>query len=129
VVEAASHTTGIYGFTLSGESLPSLYIFSSDAAQEENFKFDPKICKGLPCITARYGNADATEQPSRVAVRRKGSMDTTLWHDLHRDVYLKIYKGRLSPEPVCDLITRKLLSGPLIAKTDSGPGRLSKEQF
>ena len=83
VVEAASHTTGVYGFTLRGESLPPLYIFSSGAAHEENYKFDLKICKGLPCVTARYGSADATEQPSRVAVRKKGSMDTTLWHDLH----------------------------------------------
>ena len=33
----------------------------------------------------------------------------------------------MSPEPVRDPISRKLLSGPLIVKTDSGPGRLLKE--
>jgi hypothetical protein len=54
-------------------------------------------------------------------------MDTSLWHDLHCDVYLKIYKGRLLPEPIRDPVTRKLLSGPFIVKTDSDPGQLSKE--
>ena len=49
-------------------------------------------------------------------------METTLWHDLHCDVYLEIYTGRLLPEPIRDPTTCKLLSGPLIVKTDSGPG-------
>jgi len=38
-----------------------------------------------------------------------------------------LYEGRLSPEPIRDPVTMKLLSGPLIVKTDAGPGRLSKQ--
>jgi hypothetical protein len=52
-------------------------------------------------------------------------MDTTLWHDLHRQVYRKLYEGKLAPEPVRDPKTCKLLKGPLLVKTDTGPGRLA----
>ncbi len=31
------------------------------------------------------------------------------------------------PEPICDPVTKKLILEPLVVKTDSGPGRLSKE--
>ncbi len=40
---------------------------------------------------------------------------------------MKCYKDQISPEPVCDPATGKLLKGPLIVKTDAGPGRLSQE--
>jgi len=44
-----------------------------------------------------------------------------------KDVYVPLYKGRLSPEPIHDPVTMKLLSGPLIVKMDAGLGRLSKQ--
>ena len=53
-------------------------------------------------------------------------MDTGLWHQLI-EVYLLHYNGRISKVPVRDPLTNKLISGPLIIKTDAGPGRLSKE--
>ena len=54
-------------------------------------------------------------------------MDTGLWHLLHREIYCKLYEGKIAPEPVRDPITGKMLKGPLMVKTDSGPGRLSSE--
>ena len=36
-------------------------------------------------------------------------------------------RGKISPFPVCDPITKKLITGSLIEKTDGGPARLSKE--
>jgi len=54
-------------------------------------------------------------------------MDTGLWHQLIRDVYLPCFEGRISPKPIRDPLTNKLISGPLVVKTDAGPGRLSKE--
>jgi len=54
-------------------------------------------------------------------------MDTPLWHELNKKVFLKSYKGRLSPVPIRDPITKKLLRGPLISKTDSGPGHLATQ--
>ena len=43
------------------------------------------------------------------------------------DLPTSLYEGRISPEPIRDPVTMKLLSGPLIVKTDAGPGRLSKQ--
>ncbi len=54
-------------------------------------------------------------------------MDTTLWHDLHCQVYCRLYEGKFMPEPVRDPKTCKLLKGPLLVKTDSGPGQLANE--
>ena len=64
---------------------------------------------------------------SYISVRLKGSMDTGLWHQLLRSIYTPLYEGRISLEPIRDPLTNKLISGPLIVKTDGGPGRLSKE--
>ena len=127
LVESSSHTTGVYGFTLRGECLPPLYILSSSAMNVDNYKFDVRICETLPEVVASYGQDVPSSHASRIAVRRKGSMDTGLWHLLHRQVYVKLYEGRLAPEPVRDPMTGKMLKGPLIVKTDSGPGRLSSE--
>ncbi len=38
-----------------------------------------------------------------------------------------MFAGEISPKPVCDPLTNKLVSGPVIIKTDGGPGRLAKE--
>jgi hypothetical protein len=64
---------------------------------------------------------------SSICMRHKGSMDTGLWHQPVRDLYMHLYEGCISPEPICNPVTKKLILGPLIVKTDSGPGRLSKE--
>jgi hypothetical protein len=54
-------------------------------------------------------------------------MDTGLWHQLICDFYTPCFEGRISPEPIRNPLTNKLISGPLIIKTDAGPGRLWKE--
>ena len=54
-------------------------------------------------------------------------MDTPLWYDLNHQAFLKCYKGKISPVPVRDPVTKKLLRGPLINKTDSGPDRLASQ--
>jgi hypothetical protein len=99
LVESSSHTTGVYGFTLQGECHPPLYILSSSAMNVDNYKCDVRICETLPEVVASYGQDVPSLHPSRIAVRRKGSMDTGLWHLLHWQVYVKLYEGRLTPEP------------------------------
>ena len=126
-VKSAAHTTGVYGTTCGGEPLPPLYIFSTSAKDEEKYTYDPLIGKTLPMVTTKYADPLHKTRPSFVVVRETGSMDTRLWHDLNRLVYIPCFKDRISPEPVRDPVTQKLISGPLIVKTDSGPGRLSKE--
>ena len=127
IIDNAYHTTGVYGFTLRGEALPPLYILSTSSSNEENYRLDPLICEGLPIVTAKYAQDEFKTHPSRVAIRRKGSMDTGLWHQLCRDCYLPCYKDCIAAEPVRDSVTGKLLKGPLIIKTDAGPGRLSRQ--
>ena len=126
-VKSAAHTTGVYGTTCGGEPLPPLYIFSTSAKDEENYTYDPLIGKTLPAVTTKYADTLHKTRPSYVVVRETGSMDTRLWHDLNRLVYIPCFKGKISPEPIRDPVTQKLISGPLIVKMDSGPGRLLKE--
>jgi hypothetical protein len=59
--------------------------------------------------------------PSHVVLRHTGSVDTSLWHELNRAVYIPCFKGKISAEPVRDPVTLKLISGPVITKTDAGP--------
>jgi hypothetical protein len=127
IVENSHHTTGVYGYTLAGEVLPPLYILSTGSKNEDNYKFDPAVCKGLPMVRAKYAGDKMKDWPSNITVRPKGSMDTPLWHELNKKVFLNCYKGKLSPVPIRDPIIKKLLRGPLINKTDSGPGRLATQ--
>ena len=128
VVESGGHITGVYAYTLRGEALPPMYIFSTAAESEDNMKIAPEVCEGLPTVNAKYAQDTVFDHPSRTVLRTKGSMDTTLWHDLHRSVYLTCgYRDKLSLVPVRDPETNKLIKGPLVIKTDAGPGRLSKE--
>ena len=125
--ENSQHTTGVYGVTLGGEALPPLYILDTSSKNEDNYKIDPEICKGLPIVKAKYAGDVSMSWPSSLAVRKKGSMDTSLWTLFNKKIILRCYKGKLSPLPVRDPITLKMITGPLINKTDSGPGRLAKE--
>jgi hypothetical protein len=103
-----------------------MYILSTNSLNEDDYKIDPRVNRGLPIVVASYGKVMAAHW-SAISVRHKGSMDTGLWHQLLKDVYVPLYEGRISPEPIRDPVTMKLLSGPLIVKTDAGPGRLSKQ--
>ena len=55
VVKSEGHISGLYGYTLRGESLPPLYIISTRSECPDNYKLDTKICEGLPRVNARYG--------------------------------------------------------------------------
>ena len=126
-IENASHTTGVYAFNLRGDPLPPLFILETASTKPANYKVDPRVGKGLPRVCGRYGQDSISHWPSCVAVRRKGSMDTSLWTIYNEDVILPCYKGRINPTPIRDPTTLKMIKGPLINKTDGGPGRLSNE--
>lgn len=107
--------------------MPPLYILSSKAKDANNFGFDPAVYNTLPTVNAKYADATIKERFPYCSVRSLGSMDTSLWHILHREIYLPCFENKISKEPVRDPVTKKLISGPLIVKTDAGPGRLSIE--
>ena len=127
IVENAHHTTGVYAFNLRGDPLPPLFIFDTASKNAENYKIDSQILHELPVVTGRYGQDTLHTFASSVAVRKKGSMDTSLWSLYNENLILRCYKGRVTPTPVRDPITKKMITGPLINKTDGGPGRLSRE--
>ncbi len=120
-LQSATHTTGVYGTTSAGYSLPPLYVFSSDAKVPEDFEIKGAVCEGVFRLFER--SADKVlfaNYPSHVAVHHMGSVDTSLWHKLNRVVYIPCFKGKISVEPVRDPVTLKLISGPVITKTDAG---------
>jgi hypothetical protein len=121
------HSTGVHGTTLCSEPLIPLYILSTGSLREEEYRIDSRVCEGLPTVVASYGADNESCYSSTICVRHKGSMDTGLWHQLICDVYMPCFEGRISPKPIRDPLTNKLISGPLVVKTDAGPGRLSKE--
>ena len=109
------------------EPLPPLYILSTSSRLEKFFSYNPLIGDGLPIVMAKYAQDEIKSYPSQAAVWSKESMDTGLWEQLCRDLYLPCYEGKIAPEPLCDPVMHKLLKGPLIIKTDAGPGHLSRE--
>jgi hypothetical protein len=121
------HTTGVYGTTLAGEAMPPLYILSTASTNEDDYKVDPQVCKGLPVGTDKYGGETMMSYSSCVCVRKKGSMDTGLWHQYVRGVILPLFEGRIATKSIWHRVTNKLIAAPLIIKTDAGPGRLSRE--
>ena len=125
-VKGHLHTTGVYTTNLAGEALPPLYIFESKAKNEENFSIPSDVCIGLPTVRGKYGTDKVRKYHSNIAVRHKGSMNTSLWHQFVETTHCKLYP-RMSKEVVRCSETNLLLSGPCICKTDAGPGRLASE--
>jgi len=52
-IVSAFHTTGVYGTTLCGEPLISLYILSTGSLREEDYRIDSCVCEGLPTVVAK----------------------------------------------------------------------------
>ena len=127
-LQSTTHTTGMYGTTGAGHSLPLMFLFSSGAKVPEDFQIKDAVCEGLPVVRSKYAdNVLFAKHPYHVAVCHMGSVDTSLWHELNRVVYIPCFKGKISVEPVRDPVTLKLISRPVVTKTDAGPGHLSKE--
>ena len=125
-IENSRHTSGLYTVNLFGEVLPPLYIFDSKAKEEANFTVDSRNAVGLPEVTGIYGLYRPTCFSSGLSVRKKGGTDTSLWAEYNEKIIKPCYP-RMSKHIVRCPRTNKLLQGPLILKTDAGPGRLSKQ--
>mmetsp|Transcript_25862 Transcript_25862/g.46878 ORF Transcript_25862/g.46878 Transcript_25862/m.46878 type:complete len:219 (-) Transcript_25862:422-1078(-) len=126
IVVSSRHITGCYTVNLAGEVLPPRYIFDSKAKEEDKFSVDPSIGIGLPEVEGVFGLYEKTYFAPYFAVCRKGLMDTSLWSQFNETVILNCY-------PQCDKtivrcpLTNKLLQGPVVIKTNAGPGYLAKE--
>ena len=125
-VKNGRHTTGCYATNAFGERCPPLYILDSKAKYPNNYKIDPRVGIGLPCGHGQFGGTVTRSVHSFLAVRRKGGMDTSLWEMVLSELLLPLYPNTSRTVERCP-VTDKILRGPLIVKTDAGPGRLCKE--
>ena len=74
-------------------------------------------------VTGKYGKETFVTENSFTCVRSKGGMDATLFRDYIRLVILPLYPN-ISNETIIE--NGKIISGPVILKTDSGPGRFKE---
>lgn len=125
IVKNTRHTTGVYA-TNPLEPLPPLYIFDTSAKHTANQQIDPLWCRNLPEVQGKFGLGVVTKFGSKVAVRKKGSMDSSLFIMYFDEIFLPCYP-HVQKETVRCPITKKKLAGPVLMKVDAGPGRLSKE--
>jgi hypothetical protein len=70
------HTIGVYCTTLCGKLLPPLYILSTALIQEDEYRVDPNVCKGLLTVAASYGSKAVQLHSSSICVWHKSFMDT-----------------------------------------------------
>ena len=73
------HTTGVYGTSALGETLPPLYIFDSGAQKNDGLRINEKNVLGLPKVRGRFGCPNVEEYWSFVTVCSSGSMDEGLF--------------------------------------------------
>ena len=112
----------MYGTTGAYEVIPPLFIFDSKAKQVENQKIKTEWVEGLPRVRGRYGCPTTEEYCCHVAVRPSGSMDDVLFMDYIQKVILLLYPN-IGKTLVRDE-NGVLVTGPILIKTDGGPGRL-----
>ena len=79
-MDSSKHITGCYT-TNPREVLPPLYIFDSKAASLDNFKVETSWVDGLPSVAGKFGWEKEYTYYSSVAVRKKGSMDESLFQE------------------------------------------------
>ena len=78
--------------------------------------------EGLPIITGKFGLKDKLEFPSFISVTKNGSMNDSLFCKYIFDCILCLYPN-ITPEWVYHE-NGDIISGPVLIKTDAGPGRL-----
>ena len=116
------HTTGVYATTAAYEVLPPLFIFDTDAEKVDNYKVKCSWGEGLPVISGKFGLEDELEFPSFISVTKNGSMNDSLFCEYILDCILCLYPN-ITQEWVFDE-KGGIISGPVLIKTDAGPGRL-----
>ena len=69
------HTTGVYGTSTLGETLPPLYIFDPAVQTDDEMRINEKSVLGLTKVRDRFGRPTVDEYYSFIDVRSSGSMD------------------------------------------------------
>ena len=97
VVPTQNHVKGVYKYNPVGEVLPPLYIFETKSKIPENLNIDPQVCDGLPVLSDMFRYNKMCSYTSKVDVRKKGSMDTSIWSAYNRQCVLHPIWGKSHP--------------------------------
>ena len=121
------HTTGCYGTVANGESLPPLYIFDSKAFHEDNYKVKPDWCKNLPYVVGKWGLDYEKSINSFVGVSKTGSMTIEIFQQYIENCIVTLFPNVF---PTWEYGPQgEVIKGPILIKTDMGPGRLVAEEI
>ena len=119
-----NHVSACYGCTPL-EALPPVIIYKSTAKDPKNIRIKPSWVKGLPTVMGKWGFDRPTLMDSQVCARSKGSMEEDLF--VQTCLSYKALYPNLAPRFKWDK-DGKVIEGPVMMKTDSGPGRQSKSE-
>ena len=117
------HVTEVVGNTAVGECLPSLFIFDSKATSFENYKVKPEWCQNLPTATGKWGFNSERTVSSFVGVTKSGSMTDFIFMQYIEKQILPLFPN-VHPEWILTPDEKEVIQGPVLIKTDMGPGRL-----
>ena len=118
-----NHVSACYGATPL-EPMPPVMIYNSGAKDLNKMKVRPTWAVNLPVVTGRWGFNETTSMDTQVSARHKGSMEEDLWIRTCL-LYLSLYPN-VAPRFEWD--GDVLIKGPIMIKTDSGPGRQCKSE-
>jgi hypothetical protein len=122
--KSAGHVTGFYGSTAFGEPLPPLFIFDSAASTDEGRRLNSAWAIDLPKVNGVFGGDLVKTWDSFLASAPNGSTDDAIFEQFIDVVITPLYPN-LAPEwKFAD--DGSLIEGPILIKTDGGPGRLGK---
>ena len=116
------HITGLHGTTAAGEVLPSFYFFDTSCEKPENRKFNLTWLLGLPWVQGFFGCGELASFPPAGCVTVSGGMEAAVF-DSYLDQCIYPCFPDMSPDWVFD-DDGEFISGPVILKIDSGPGRI-----
>ena len=118
-----NHVSACYGCNLL-EPLPPVIIYKSMSKDKEKMKVRPSWAQDLPVVQGEWGVGTPSTMDTQVSTRPKGSMEEDLFIKTCL-FYLRLYPN-IAPKFEWD--GDKLVKGPVMIKTDSGPGRQCKSE-
>ena len=109
---------------LSGEALPPCFIFDTTSKLKDNYWLCADWTVGHPTVVGKFGFNEPVKRYSYATVRSSGCMDVDLFQKIIEEVVVPLYPD-LHHEAVFDE-EGNWFKGPVLFKTDTGKGHLSK---
>ena len=118
----AHHVTAVHAVMAAYEVIPPMYIFDSKAEKSENYSQKASWVEGLPIVTGKFGCDVVKKYPSFTTVTKSGSMIDKKFCQYIETCIVKLYPNLSKEWSINE--NGEIISGPILIKTDAGPGRL-----